>query len=264
MLKMALFSFLLKSGIFRIRAVRTPMFRVYFALKRRYYDIYYDLIVRRPELFTGGFILDVGANIGCTSTFFSDVVSPGFCVYAFESAPDNFYLLQQCIASYHRERKITAVHAAVGDHDGRTRLEINKLNPTAHRVLGPEPDSQPLATPTIEVPLISLDSFCVSHKVHPIKFVKIDVEGYELFVCRAMTEILALNPEIVVGLEVGAASQSSMGYDRNQLLEFFLSRSFHLYTARKGELQGCSIQDLDRMLESTDHVDVLASRSRLV
>lgn len=257
MLKMAIFSVLMKLGVFRIPGIRPMMYWAYFGLKRRYRDIYHDLIERHPELFEGGHILDAGANIGCTSYFFSRIVSGGFRVYAFEPAPDNFRLLQNCVTAYHNSDRITAVNAAVGDHDGTIHLEINKLNHTAHRVVTAEH-----ATGVIEVPLVSLDSYCHAHNVLPVKFVKIDVEGYELFVCRGMTQLIAANPGVVLGLEFGSSSQMRV-HDEHQVVEFLSSQSLHLYTANSGEIRDCSIEDLKRFIEQRETVDILASKQSL-
>ena len=262
MLKMRLFSLLMRLGVFRIPAVRNCMYRLYFALKRRYFDIYHDLIMRHPELFRGGFILDAGANIGCTATFFSRVISDGFLVYAFEPAPDNFFLLQNCIVSYHNEKKVVAIRAAVGEQDGRVELRINKRNHTAHRVFAARPEEASADT-FQEVPLLSLDSFCTSHKIHPVRFVKIDVEGYELFVCRGMTGIIAANPGVVIGLEFGSSSQTEVR-DEHKLLEFLTSLSLNLYTVSKGELRRCSLQELGQIIERRKTADILASKQALV
>ena len=263
MLKMALFSILMKLGVFRFRAVRAAMYRVYFGLKRKYFDIYYDLIHQHPELFRGGFILDVGANIGCTSYFFSTVISENYRVIAFEPAPENYILLQNCIASYHNEIKITAVNAAVGDHDGTIPLEINRLNHTAHRVSTGASAAGSDTAKLLEVPLIALDSYCKAHRTFPIKFVKIDVEGYELFVYRGMAQIIADNPELVIGLEFGCSSQAEVR-DEYQLLEYLASQFLNLYTAVGGDLQSCSIDQLKRCIEQRETVDIIASKRDLI
>jgi FkbM family methyltransferase len=264
MLKMFVFSLLMKAGVFRIACFRNLMFKVYFPLKVKYEDIYYGLTVRRPDLFAGGFILDVGANIGCTTTVFSNAVANGFRVYAFEPEPRNFYLLENCIKAFRNESKAVAVNLAVGDLDGNIKLLRNTFNHTAHQVLVESRTSKELDRRAQVVRSTTLDSFCAAHDVHPVKFVKMDVEGYELPACRGMTRIIAANPGLIVSMEVGSATQSQLGYDRRELLEFFVQKSFNLYLAENGALRECSVPEVERLLQNRDHLDVLASRLNLL
>lgn len=259
MLKMAIFSVFMRSGLFHIRAVRNLMFCIYFRLKRRYRDIYHDLVESQPQLFRGGHILDVGANIGYTSRCFAQAVSPGFRVHAFEPAPANFELLQDCIATYRNQAKITPTHAAVGDRDGTISLELNRLNHTAHRVT----DNNQKGKGFLTVPLLSLDSYCRSHDLSPIKFVKLDVEGHELFVCRGLQATMLANPELVLGLEFGSSSQADVSAE-HQLLELLSAQSLKFYTAHHGELRPCTVTELRDYVERRETIDVLASRLDLV
>jgi FkbM family methyltransferase len=259
---MFLFRLLMKLGVFRIPWLRNLMFRMYLPLKRKYYDNYSDLIRCRPELFTGGFILDVGANIGCTANFLSAVVSDGFRVYALEPEPENYYLLQHCIRAYRNESKIVAVKTAVGEREGTIRMRISPANHTAHQVLLDSHVSDETNGKILEVPLTSLDALAAREHLHPVKFVKIDVEGYELQVCQGMTGLIQANPELVVSFEVRALSE--IGYERQQLIEFFTSRSLNIYVVGRGTLHSCSLQEVERTLSNASHVDLLASRLELV
>ncbi len=68
----------------------------YFAYKRHLEDPYQALSFRHPELFDGGNILDIGANIGyCSVVFVPAPSSRPFECIPLNSEPYNFQLLQR-------------------------------------------------------------------------------------------------------------------------------------------------------------------------
>src|SRR5262245_34873461 len=76
-------------GVLENRVLGDLFVRTYFAYKRLG-DPFAMLTARRPDLFRGGHILDVGANVGYTAAVFARVVDPGFRVFAFEPERKNF------------------------------------------------------------------------------------------------------------------------------------------------------------------------------
>src|SRR5262249_58667684 len=91
--------------------------RTYFAYKSRA-DPFAPLTRRRPALFRGGHILDVGANIGYTAAVFARAVSSGFKVFAFEPDRRNCERLARTLRRLGYADRSEAVHAAVGGADG--------------------------------------------------------------------------------------------------------------------------------------------------
>ena len=79
-----------RTGLLSIPPARRAYERVYAQYKRHVEDPFYNLTRRHPEFFTGGHIIDVGANIGYTAGVFATVIQPGFRVWAFEPSSENF------------------------------------------------------------------------------------------------------------------------------------------------------------------------------
>jgi len=79
-----------KSGFLDTRLGESTLDHAYFAYKRFVEDPFAALATRHPELFRGGNILDVGANIGYTASVFARASSEGFQVYAFEPEEKNW------------------------------------------------------------------------------------------------------------------------------------------------------------------------------
>lgn len=187
----------------------------FFAYKKWFEDPHAAFAKRHPEVFSGGHVLDVGANVGYTASVFSRVLAPGFCVYAFEPDDVNFARLQRMKPS-----NVVAIQRAVGDVDGRALLLRNPDHPGDHRIVTAADEH------AAEVEIVRLDTFAAANAVAPVKFVKIDVQGHELAVCRGMSRILDDNAALEISFEYSGAESDAV-------IAFFRERGFLLYLMRR-------------------------------
>ena len=199
-----------RSGALRVAPLEWLFVRSYFVYKRLFEDAFARLVRERPELFRGGHIIDVGANIGYTSGVFARAVEPPYRVYAFEPDATNFLRLRR----FTRDDRIVPMHMAAGEREGNIELWHNDAHPGDHRVVAGAVRSYAGATQT--VPLTTVDAFARTLD-HPIRFVKIDVQGYEPAVLRGMTE--TLRDDVVVAVEYAPAYISALGFDPREIFE---------------------------------------------
>lgn len=249
------------------------LFRIaYFLYKDLLEDPFKDLTRTYPALFQNGNIVDVGANVGHTSLIFARALSPQTKVFAFEPDPTNFIALKEAIAGAGAHQKIQPNQAAVGEHDGTIDLWINQDHHADHRiatehfVVSEEFQKSPSgAQKTVSVPLYSLDSFLLrENSIEHVRFIKIDVQGYELQVCRGMTRTLDSSPHASVAFEYSPESMLALGYSAEELLQFFIDRKFHLYRLeRKALLVPFDDPSTSRRLQERGYIDVIASRQPL-
>ena len=197
-----------RSGALRVPALEWAFARSYFAYKRLIEDVFARLVRQRPELFRGGHILDVGANIGYTARVFARAVEPPYRVYAFEPDAVNYRRLTR----FAKDDRIVPVHSAVGDHDGTIELWHNDAHPGDHRVAVGE--VRAFVGAKNRVPITTIDSF-VHTLDHPIRFVKIDVQGYEPAVLRGMRGLL--HSDVIVALELAPAHIRALGFDPDEV-----------------------------------------------
>src|SRR6266542_639672 len=190
--------------------VRRVFNRAYFAYKRQFEDPFHQLTMRQPQLFKGGHILDIGANIGYTATVFARAVDPGRHVYAFEPASENVRSLRATIAAAGLEKTVIPVRAAVGDRIGEVELALNEFHPGDHRVQTGAPS---LANRRVSerVVLTTVDAAVEQWRIDRVAFIKIDVQGYELRVCEGMTRTLETNPHAAVAVEYSPQALAEAG-----------------------------------------------------
>jgi FkbM family methyltransferase len=133
-------------------------------------------------------ILDLGANIGISASFFS-LCYPGSKVIAVEPASQNIWLLTRNTAQI---PKITILHGAVGSSSGEVSLFDSGAGNNAFRTFGP--GSQVLET----VPCYSIQDLVDAHPDATPFLLKIDVEGAEKELFSANFDWIDLFKVIVI------------------------------------------------------------------
>jgi FkbM family methyltransferase len=232
--------------------------RSYFLYKRLWEDPFYALTQRAPELFRGGHILDVGANIGYTAVVFARALSPGFGVLALEPEADNFAKLERAVARRGLAGRVTAVRAAAGARDGEVELWRNLEHHGDHRVATERFRADHLGSATVKVPQRAIDSLVAERGLGPIAFVKIDVQGYEPEVLRGMTEVLATNPRMAVAFEYAPAELTELGYDPGAAVDLLLEHGHRLHVIRRGgRVVAVRRDELPAATGARGYVDVL-------
>lgn len=122
--------------------------------------------LRNTFLKGGEVILDIGANIGNHTVFFSKICNAEK-VYAFEPIAETYETLCRNISLNHVEDRVVANNVALGNDSGKGR--IKHFNP--HNIGG----TQIEATNDGAISIKRLDDY----EFERIDFIKIDVEGFE-------------------------------------------------------------------------------------
>jgi FkbM family methyltransferase len=245
-------------------AGRRAFVGAYFLYKRWVEDPFARLSRRRPELFRGGHVLDVGANVGYTATVFAGAVDPGRQVHAFEPERRNFAMLEEVVTRRGLVGRVVPVCAAVGATGGAADLWRNNSHHGDHRILTETLRAElgaPLAADRERVPMVALDAYVRANGLEGIAFIKIDVQGFEMEVLRGMQGLLAANPEARMVLEYSPSQMRQLGLDPAALLEDLEVQGFCLTRlARDGTLHDVHRSDLLSLDGPLAYVDLFASR----
>jgi FkbM family methyltransferase len=177
----------------------------------------------------GSLCVDVGANLGYSSIFMSQLVGGLGQVIAFEAMPDTVEILQKNVR-VNDLRNVTVVQAAASDVSGSVKFfsePSQSITRTAsmlnHRFQG--------AAQTTIVPSIRLDDYFAGAARYP-DFIKIDVEGAEEAVLNGARETLARGaPALVVEIHRWGSPESQ----RVLSLLSELGYSAHIFEIRTHE-----------------------------
>lgn len=249
-----------RAGVWRLPGADRLFLGAYFAYKRWWEDPLAALARRRPELFAGGHALDVGANAGYTALVVAAALDPGRRVWAFEPDAEAAARLRRTIARRSAGARIEVVEAAVGAAPGTAVLRHNPGHPADHRLVpGGEPGGD-----LRRVPMIGLDAFAAERDLGPVRFLKIDTQGFELQVCRGAERLLAEHPDLLVALELAPAAMAELGDDAGELWRLFEGHGFLAHRLdRRAELPRVTRTDLAPLLAARGYTDLLWSRQSL-
>lgn len=192
---------------------RTPFHRVARALARklnRYMDVAENwnngdeasngesFLLRRaaPHLRVA---FDIGANLGNWSALLL-AENPHCAVHAFEASPRTFPNLQKRLGPQGNAH----LHAAgMGERPGTLAFHDYGENSGLSSFVSRESSVGQKPERIIDVPVMTVDSFCAENGIEQIDFVKVDTEGYEMAVLRGMSAMLERRRISLVQFEYG-------------------------------------------------------------
>ncbi len=149
-------------------------------------------------------IFDLGASRGNWSSLAFSVANPDM-IYAFEPIMD---CCGEMYKKFHFRKNIKIINNAVGDIDKEIDFYIYKnsfeLSEASNAFGRPEVEKNlNINVEKIKIHQITLDDFCNGQKIDKINFLKIDVEGSELFVLQGFEKGLEKNIAKIIQMEFG-------------------------------------------------------------
>ena len=213
-------------------------------LVRRSYDRAQLLAISRLVR-PGATILDVGANIGTYSAFFSRLCGPEGRVFAFEPVPDTLRILKETLA-LNRCENVVPVEMALCDKVGIAQMYLFEPQYSGWNTMKTykmtTPDGKRVVpTKSIEVPTDSLDHFCATEQIGRIDLLKVDVEGLEHLVLAGAHQLLCERRIEFVCFEINQEALEGAGGVKSRdvfgVLESHGYASFR-FDVRGGKFQG--------------------------
>lgn len=164
----------------------------------------------------GDVVVDVGANVGDTCIVCAQSVAPGGTVYSFEPHPRVYGWLQDNVRLNALGNAVLA-NLALGEGEGTVAFSDDRRD-DMNRVVGEGGGQLHVPVRTLDATLPDLDR---------IALLKIDVEGFEIFVLKGGTRTLAKTR--AVHIEVGQAHFAKYGYTTKDLLTLLDAAGFALF-----------------------------------
>jgi FkbM family methyltransferase len=164
----------------------------------------------------GDVVVDVGANIGDTCIVCARLVAPGGTVYSFEPHPRVYGWLQHNVQLNALANAVLA-NLALGEADGTVAFSDDRRD-DMNRVIGGNGGRLHVPVRTLDAVLPLLDG---------VALLKIDVEGFEIFVLKGGARTLAKTQ--AVHIEVGQAHFAKYGYATSDLLALLEAAGFLLF-----------------------------------
>ena len=216
----------------------------------------YNMKLFEKLLRPGMGVIDVGANIGLYSAIAARIVGPNGRVIAIEPDATNCSFLRRT-----KERNglanLTILQKAAGAKSGPTFLYLSSTNKADHRTYGDDSRAR------VRVEMTTVDSIVKDEQLSTTDVLKIDTQGFELFVAHGMNELLEANRDLTIIMEFWPWGIVRSGGSPEQLLEFFSSRGFGISVIDDTRKEIIALDSFESILNLTlerQHADLYLER----
>jgi len=175
----------------------------------------------------GDIVFDIGANFGWYSCYFAQLVGTSGKIHVFE--PTNVIEeLKRNIELNGFTERLVFNKVALSDEEGEATLFVPIKLGTAFASLRKHNSESREKFFEIKVPIRKLDNYCKKEKVSRIDFMKIDVEGNELYVLKGAENVLEKFSPIIM-LEIQHCHTRLFGYTPEDLLNFLDKFGYYVF-----------------------------------
>ena len=167
-----------------------------------------DLLFLKSQGPFNGNILDIGANMGLYSLYFSsELLKSNYKVYAFEPIQAIFERCHENILLNKAQDKIKLESFAVHNFTGLAEIQLRRDIFNESGISSFEPIDFPpgQTTVSVTVPVITIDDYCDKNSINNVKLIKIDVEGNEINVLEGAKKTIKMDSPAIL-FEVNKAN----------------------------------------------------------
>lgn len=208
-------------------------------MKQMYLGFYelFEMEIVKKNLREGDTFIDVGANVGYVTAVAAGRVGKTGQVHSFEPIPEYFQRLQE-LANINTKFKIIVNQCALGEDEGTETIYMTNLPNIGWNTMIRGFMSKETQKKSIQVPVIRLDKYIKEKKLSNIKLIKIDTEGFELFILKGLEGFfINTNSRPMILVEIAPGAYPLLGCQMSDLFDFMQKYSylpFHIYdTDRK-------------------------------
>jgi len=188
----------------------------------RFYDLPLQLLMRQ-YLAEGARFVDVGANIGHISLLASRLVGNGGTVDSFEPNPVCVGRIRSAVEK-NRIANLRLHPMGLSDTEASFELSVFKGHTGTATLARLDPGSGEVAERVVSVPVVRGDSVLLNDAT-PVRFVKIDVEGFETYAVRGIRGMLERDYPVVV-TEFAEGHLRRAGSSREELAGLFVGMGY--------------------------------------
>jgi FkbM family methyltransferase len=235
----------------QIELVPTQPYLERVILSRAYHDD--GVFYLRPYLKKNAVIIDIGANIGLLSCAYAQAykdLSP--CIYAIEAVEQNYLRLLKNI-QLNDFQEIKPFRIAFGKEKGSLSFKLpskdfsgnavgtNVLSPADQRIIDGQSSYEEI------VSLTTLDDWAREQKITRCDFMKIDVEGAEIFVFEGGKEFISRTRPIIQS-EFNGYWLQQQGFGLKDYLNFFSDLNYVCYVDEDDSFRKLNGSELKKSL----------------
>ena len=203
------------------------------AYRYMYYGLYEESDVRfmRSCLRSDSVFIDVGSADGYYVAQAAGIIGSRGSIHCFEPVPEFFAVLEKNVKNSNLQVPVFLNPMAVSDTIGKASMLVDsgksRLIKTAMPGTGMDPRRE--GRQFIEVRTVTLDHYIREKKMARIDFIKMDIEGHELWALKGLEKHLESGGRPVILTEIGWALQIE-----NDLFSYMESFGYKAFRFAKG------------------------------
>ena len=173
-------------------------------------------------------LFDVGACLGEYAEFVCNAFSESVFVYSFEPSKLNFKKLSNAVKKKEHEGKLFPVNVGFGDKDEDIDLNITEIGEAKHSIYDMKMVNKSFINTFKEkITLTTIDKFCIEKNIQKIDYLKLDIEGHELFALKGASQMIVQKKIKHIQFEFSECNIASRTYFK----DFYdlLSPNYNLY-----------------------------------
>jgi len=189
-----------------------------------------ELLFVRRYLKQGDIFFDLGSNIGLFSLHAAQVVGNKGKIYAFEPTPATYSRLLINVHLNNFDKIITCSNIGLSDKKGLLKMNISSNGSDAWNTFAPSDKS--IFDGQIDVPVETLDNYLFDNHLSTdsISLIKVDVEGWEVFVFKGAANSLKNKDAPVLLVEFTEENAFAAGTSCYELYDLIKSYGYDWYT----------------------------------
>jgi FkbM family methyltransferase len=182
----------------------------------------------------GDVFFDIGSNIGLFSLHASVIVGKNGRVIAFEPAPDTYKKLIQNI-KLNSIKNILPLNIGLSDKTDFLKLNVSNNGYDAWNSFALLSNNYYNQKELVEVS--TLDFFIQKNDISKINLIKLDVEGWELFVIRGGENYIKEAEDLVLLVEFTEENAFAAGYYVHEIYDLLKQWGYQWYSFANGKLK---------------------------
>jgi FkbM family methyltransferase len=187
-------------------------------------EAYLFRVLLRP----GMTVIDLGANVGQYTLLAARAVGTAGRVHAFEPIPANFEHLTSHVRANGFSDRVILNRSAAWSHAEVLNLCLHPQDAVDNKtnyMVGPHADPADV----LRAQAIALDHYAATCGLKRVDFIKMDIEGAELFALRGMTKLLMAHRPMLL-LEVNRYTCESAGYAPKALSDLLRAHGYRFWS----------------------------------
>ena len=183
----------------------------------------------------GSVILDIGANIGLYTSYFSKLAGQNGKVHSFEPDVTNFKNFKKVTAKL---SNVVGNHSAVSDSNVPLKIYTSHRLNVDHRTYPVDEYST-----SYEVPATSIDAY-VNGK-YKVDIVKMDIQGAEYPALVGMKQTLQSNPHLILFMEICPSALRDFGVEMKIIHQFLSSLGYSIFDYSMHRIEEAKLKKYD-------------------